>query len=346
MENKNEIDVCLNTKDEENMSKSKLENIKNVLDILTNCGYLLFCVMIGISGLMLFGASVKYHFLFNVDTSQLLYFLFQAGFFIVICFLIICYVLSPLGYFIYWVTYHIITVILYVLHDTRQCLKNKKMISWNEYKSQKQNLVEYKNIFTHFRIILGALIFFAIISIFYLYISEIDFLYACIAASIVFSSIDIAINSLLKRKSKFKLNFIISYIAITILFSLLIPKTGYYLFELYLSVTGGLKSQHPILMLDKDCVLKNAPIFNQYESSTISIISNKTESSEKSYHYLMKEFFNNDKSIASQFLESYSIIQTESNITYIKFYNNKFIYVKKFGKTIDLSDCSMIKVLN
>ncbi len=330
--------------------------VKDALEITKNLGYLLFCLIIIISGLMMFGASFKYHFLFNMTSSEMVYFLLQSGFYIVIVFTIFCYLLSPIGYLVYYLVFNTVScaslIGKYIIENIKLCGANKELLNWHSYldlnkTSDNSNgeLLKINEIIKIHHYVFGILLAIVITIAYFKFriMHNEGFLFACFSMCIVFPTIDIAIKSFMKYQTK--LIFVITFCIFVCIFGLFFSKTGYYLFEIYLSVTNGLK-HNPVIMLDNDCILKNRPIFNQYDPQVINIITNKSEPTSSKYLSVESTYFNKHSQSYSQFLESYSIISSESNVTYINFYSNKLIYLEKKDKTLDLSDCSTVKVLN
>lgn len=329
-----------------------VSSVKESLEITKNIGYLLFCLMIIISGLMMFGASFKYHFLFNLTSGEMIYFLLQSGFYIVIVFTVLCYLLSPMGYLVYYLLFKIFFKVRligeYIIENIKLCRENKELLNWCSYLDSNKTidnndeLLKINEIIKRHHYVLFSLLLIIVFIFVYSTFTIIhnkDFLFACFSICLVFPSIKIVINR------QYKLDLVIVVCIFVCIHGLFFSNTGYYFFENYLSITNGLK-HNPVIVLDNDCTLKNRPIFNQYDPQIINIVTNKSESTSFGYRSVESAYFNNHSQIFSQFLESFSILRSESNVKYINFYSNKLIYLENKDKTIDLSGCVTVKVLN
>lgn len=347
----------------QNVHKFKLEEIRNIFEIFKILGYLVFCLMIILSGLMIFGASIKYHFLFSINNSQLIYFLLQSGFFISVMFLFFCYLLSPAGYLFFFIIFNFLDYIENKFSKKRIFINKGKFIELIDaefdseiyennigisiYVKKKINSRKSYNIrdFSPFNIwflllyfVIGTAI--SIIFLYPLYNGSIgDIILAIICISITIPVIKTVINNYYKN---IKLAIILS--VATLLYALLISNSGEKLFNQYMKILGNL-IENPMLIIDKSCAYVNQPVLNQVESS-ITMITSKTSVNAKIFEEINNKYFKGNPIEMQQYLESYSILKSNKTNRYIKFYDNQILYIDEIGKAINLSNCSTVQILN
>ncbi|RTL01998.1 MAG: hypothetical protein EKK57_03105 [Proteobacteria bacterium] len=345
-----------------NVSKFKVEEVRNIFETFKILGYLVFCLMIVLSGLMIFGASIKYHFLFSIGSNQLIYFLLQSGFFISVMFIFICYFLAPAGYLFFFCMFRLLDYIENKFSKKRIIIEKEKFIKLigdkfisesyedeiginiyvkkrghNKKFSNTKNFLPFNIWFLLLSFIVGTTV--SIVFLYPLYDGRIeDIALAIVCMSITIPVINIAVTNYYKN---IKLAVILCIA--TLLYAILISDSGEKLFNQYMKTSGNL-IESPTLIMDKSCANINQPIFNQVESSII--ITSETSLNSKIFKEINNKYFKSNTAELQNYLESYSILQSDKTNSYVQLYDNKLLYIYKKNKSIDLSDCATVKILN
>ena len=335
-------------------------SVTSFFELLKTAGLLTFYFVVAVGALMLFGATIKYRMELNASVSQVVYFLVQSGFYIVLGFLFFIFALSPLGNLLYTLLFRLTilyrhtvsknkvivdkSVMYTLLKDDN--LKTLLMNDDNEVlidcyiqkKTTDANNVLLRNFTTEnlFTQLFASIVLF-LISYYPLKLlysgNTFELIYAYFCLAITIPVIKIAI---LKYKENIKFSVVLAGSAI--MYPFLIAGLGYNLFDNYMKLTGHITESIHKLALNKSCMISNLPSINKYKSE-IQIL---TESEIKS------NFFNESSNIyLSRYVESYSVLSFVGSFpTFVNIYDNKSLYLPKHKVSIDLSDCYTAKVLN